>query len=101
MYAKLVEDFKRNPRDVHTVPVARKEYKWFYVFSDNGYLYVEPAHDHDPKCVVKRRPLQEKECNDILELYHRRLRGEQVSSKAQECTRSQVYWYGIFSDLNL
>ena len=101
MYKKLVENFKRNPRDVHTVPFTRKDFKWFYVFTDNDNLYVESAHDHDPKCAVKRRLLQEKECDNILSIYHRRSNSEQVSAEAQECTRSQVYWYGIFSDLNL
>lgn len=101
MYRKLIESFKGNPRDVHTVPVMRKDYKWFYVFVEKDNLYVETAHDHTPKCSVKRRRLQERECNEILSIYHRRICGEQVSSEAQECTRSQVYWYGIFSDLNL
>ena len=101
MYKKMVEDFVRNPRDVHTVPFIHREYKWFYVFAENGNLYVEPAHNHNPKCSVKRRLLQEKECNDILSIYHRRARGEKISAEAQKCTRSQVYWYGIFSELNM
>ena len=101
MYKKLVDDFKRNPRDVHTVPFTRKNFKWFYVFADNDNLYIESAHNHDPKSSVKRRLLQKKECNKILEIYYRRARGEQISAEAQQCTHSQAYWYGIFSDLNL
>ena len=101
MYKKLIEDFKYNPRDVHTSPLMNKNYKWFYVFVDKNNLYIESAKNHNPNCLVKRRPLQEKECNDILSIYHRRLSGERVSAEAQKCTRSQVYWYGIFADLNL
>lgn len=101
MYKKLVENFKLNPRDVHTVPIARKDFKWFYVFTNNDNLYVESAHYHNPKCSVKIRLLQEKECNEILSLYHRRSCGEQISAEAQACTHSQVYWYGIFAELNL
>ena len=101
MYRKLLENFKDNPRDVHTVPFVRKEQKWYYVFANNNNLCIEPAHNHNPKCSVKRRVLQEKECNEILEIYHRRLKGERVSGEAQTCTYSQVYWYGIFAELNL
>lgn len=101
MYKRLVEEFMRSPRDVHTVPVTRKDYKWFYVFARSNNLYVESARNNTPKCVVKRRVLPEKECNEILTIYHRRLAGEQVSTEAQNCTWSQVYWYGIFSELNL
>ena len=101
MYKKLIEEFKCNPRDVHTVPLSHREYKWFYVFVDKNNLYIESAHHNEPKCLVKRRLLQEKECNDILSIYHRRLCGEKISSEAQNCTHSQVYWYGIFAELNL
>ena len=101
MYQRLLTEFKNHPRDVHTVPFVRRNYKWFYVFVHNNHLYVESAHDHSPKCAVKRRLLQEKECNDIFSIYQRRSSGKQVSAEAQECTHSQVYWYGIFSELNL
>ena len=101
MYKMLVENFKQNPRDVHTVPLSHKEYKWFHVFVSNNNLCVESAHDHTPKCTVKKRVLQENECNKILSLYHRRSHGEKISAEAQECTHSQVYWYGIFSEQNL
>lgn len=45
--------------------------------------------------------LPKDECNEILSIYHRRLRGEQVSAEEQACTHSQVYWYGIFAKMNL
>ena len=101
MYQKLVENFRNNPRDVHTVPFVNKDFLWFHVFVINNHLYVEPAHDHSPKSSVKKTRLKEEQCNKILEIYHRRLRGEQVSTEAQQCTYSQVYWYGIFAELNL
>ena len=101
MYQQLLNEFSRNPRDVHTVPLQNRKPLWYYVFVRNDRLYIEPAHIQTPKSSVKRRQLQEKECSHILNLYHRRLRGEQVSSDAQACTYSQVYWFGIFSALNL
>ena len=101
MYRRIVEEFTRTPRDVHTVPTNKTPYKWFFVYAENSTLYIEPAHYNSPKSVVKRRQLPEKECNDILKIYHRRLRGENVSKEAQALTFSQVYWFGIFSALNL
>ena len=101
MYDKIIEEFKYHPRDIHTVPLHSKIYKWFYVFVENDNLCVEPAHHNSPKSSVKKRVLLRNECNHILEIYHKRMIGEQISREAQECTRSQVYWYGIFSELNL
>lgn len=101
MYRRIVEEFKCSPRDIHTVPTNKRPYKWFFVFAENNVLYIEGAHNNSPKSVVKRRQLHEKECNDILKIYHRRLNGENVSKEAQELTFSQVYWFGIFSALNL
>ena len=101
MYRKIVEEFMNHPRDIHTVPISSKSYKWFYVFVNNDTIYVESSHHNTPKSSVKRRSLPKEECSKILEIYHRRMAGEQVSHDAQACTRSQVYWYGIFSEMNL
>ena len=101
MYRRIVSEFIRNPRDVCTVPIKSENRKWFYVFVENNCLYVEAARISVPKSVVKKRMLPETECNDILAIYHRRCAGEQVSAEAQACTRSQVYWYGIFAELGL
>ena len=101
MYRQIVQEFTHHPRDIHTVPTCSNSHKWFYVFTDNGILYVEAGHHNTPKSSVKRRALSEAECNKILEIYHRRMAGEQVSREAQDCTYSQVYWYGIFSEMNL
>ena len=101
MYQLLIENFKHNPHDVHTVPFTKRNYTWFYVFVENDKLYIEPAHNHAPKSAVKRRPLHNSECNEMLSIYHRRLRGEQISAEARTRTYSQVYWYGIFAELNL
>ena len=101
MYGKIVKEFINNPRDIHTIPIHSKTYRWFYVFVNDGNIYVEPGHNNSPKCTVKKRLLPKKECNEILRIYHRRMHGEQVSKEAQNCTHSQVYWYGIFSAMNL
>ena len=101
MYQQIVAEFTKCPRDLHTVPLRSKSYTWFHVFVENGNVMVEASRHNTPKSAVRRRVLHEKECNTILEIYHRRLAGEKVSREAKECTYSQIYWYGIFSEMKL
>ena len=99
-YLDLLNEFKTNPRDVHTVPLGKRSYKWFYVYVDNGALYVESAKDKLPRCSLKKRMLYKKEFNEILSLYIKRKKSVPVSQEAMKCTQSQVYWYGIFNEMN-
>ena len=101
MYKSIIKEFINHPRDVHTVPVSNRPYTWFHVFVEKDILCVEPAHNSSPANDVKKRKLPEHECNEILSIYHRRMAGERVSKDAQKCTHSQVYWYGIFSEMKL
>ena len=101
MYQKIISEFSKHPRDIHTIPLKPHTPKWFFVFVKENIVFIEPAHHKMPSSKVKTRKLLETECNEMLEIYHRRLSGEAVSKKAQECTHSQVYWYGIFSEMNL
>ena len=100
-YRELVSEFSKNPRDVHTVPLTRREHKWFYVFVDGDVLCVESAHNHTPRSSLKKRKLPEKECENMLLLYRERKSGKSVSAEAHSYTYSQVYWYGVFSALGL
>lgn len=36
----------------------------------------------------------------MLDLYHRRLKGEAVTNKAIKNSGTSVYWYGIFAEMN-
>lgn len=101
VYDRIVKEFASNSRDVHTVPTTAREPKWFHVFVEKGMLHVEAAHINQPGCRVKKRSLQEKECDTMLEIYHKRCAGYNVSKEAHESTYSQVYWYGIFAELKL
>ena len=101
MYKYLIEEFTKSPRDVHTVPLTNRPYSWFHVFVEKGYLCIESAHSRTPATGVKKRRLNEDELNTMLSIYHRRTSGEKVSKEAQQCTYSQVYWYGIFAEMNL
>jgi len=101
-YNQLLEDFSENPRDICTVPLTNKEPVWFYVFTKNGALFVDKAKFHNnSSSIVKSRELKETECSAMLDIYHRRQKGEAVSRVAAEITRNQVYWYGVFSELGL
>ena len=100
MYDKIAVEFSLRPRDVHTVPMTSKEHKWFYVFAKDGVVYIESGRKREPRCDVKKRRLNENECKAIYDIYKRRLAGEKVSKEATDCTRSQVYWYGIFAEMD-
>ena len=101
MYNKIIAEFSKSPRDICTVPLKSNTRKWFFVFVQDNTVFIEPAHNKAPSSQVKRRKLPESECEKILEIYHRRAKGQSVSKEAQACTYSQVYWYGIFSEMNL
>lgn len=102
MYKDLVSSFENEPRDVCTVPLRKKEPLWFYVYSNDGNLFVEVAKYHTNSSSIKKcRLLKEIECDKMMDIYHRRKRGEAVSKEAVATTRNQIYWYGVFSDLGL
>lgn len=102
MYQDLVCEYACRPRDVCTVPTTKVEPKWFYVAVEDGALYIEPGRSHSNACHLKRRTrLSESQFETMLDLYHRRQNGEPVSQEAKANTFHQVYWYGIFADVNL
>lgn len=101
-YREIAAVFAREPKDVHTVPTNGQQPRWFYVSTDNGTMFVEQAKNHIPSSrITVRRKLKENEFDTILEIYQRRKRGMSVAREATEATKSQVYWYGIFSVMDL
>lgn len=102
MWTAIVEEFSKKPRDIHTVPIQKREPKWFFVFCQKGNVYIESAHEYEPASdITGKRMMNKDEFEDMLEIYHRRCNGEQVSQEAQDRTINQVYWYGIFAELKL
>ena len=100
-YFDLVNNLSVNPRDIITNPLTRRSGKWFYAYTDKGQIFVTGAKAHSPKCSISTpRVLSEKEFEDIYKLYLLRKQGHAVSQKAAAVTRNQVYWYGIFNDIN-
>ena len=99
-YNDVVQNLSANPRDIVTNPLTKRMEKWFYAYVDKGQIFVISAKEHFPKCSISTpRVLSEKEFDDIYELYLLRGKGHSVSKRAAEVTRNQVYWYGIFNDI--
>lgn len=101
MWNDIVMALKNTPRDIQTVPL-RGLGKWFYVYSDGKSVYIENSKSHVPSCQISHtRRLEEDKFEKMLDLYSRRCKGEAVSQEASAVTMNQVYWYGIFSALNI
>lgn len=102
MWDEIVKEFTKNPRDVHTVPMNNKKPRWFFVYTENGKIYIDEARNHVPSSSLKQRLVLHKDELEIMkELYKRRKLGEKVSKLAIDNSRMSVYWYGIFADLNI
>ena len=102
MWETIISDFTKNPRDVKTIPIIPQEPKWFYVTVEDGNLFVESGRNHaNHSQISDRRNLQRSEFETMLDLYHRRKRGEAVAAEAKQRTQNQVYWYGILAEMNL
>lgn len=99
MWSEIVTSFQSNPRDVKTCPLHR-EGRWFYVYVQCGNIFVQNSKSHFPSCRIQDcRRLNPEECERMYDLYCRRQRGECVFQEATATTRNQVYWYGIFRDI--
>ena len=97
----LVNSYENNPRDVITRPQNRQGI-WFYVYVENKCIFIESARDHTNSSAIKgRRRLEYDKADVMLALYYDRKTGKPVGKEAAAITHNQVYWYGIFSDLQL
>lgn len=101
-FQDIIREFSSNPRDVKTIPLRNKKAVAFYVYVNNNDLFVTKAkYEKNSSRLSKARKIQKNEYSDMLDIYHRRCNGEKVSKEAGQRTVSQVYWYGIFSELGL
>ena len=101
MWEKIIKEFKVNPRDIHTVPMRKREPKWFFVYVEDEKLYIESARYHMPKSNIKKIKMDKNKFDCMLEIYHRRLKGEKVTGDAMKNSGTSVYWYGIFAEIKL
>lgn len=110
MWSDVVNAYVNNARDVKTDPKPPKGANyttnpkgiWFYVYAENGNIYIESARNHSNSSRISgRRKLENEKFDAMLSLYKRRKKGEAVSQEATSTTRNQVYWYGIFADMSI
>ena len=96
----VYESFLNNPRDVKTTPKTSRTPLWFFVYAENGDIYIENAKNHiDSSKITQRRKLDKNNFSKMTDLNDRRDRGFSVSKEAKSVTVNQVYWFGIFHDL--
>lgn len=96
----VYESFQRNPRDVRTTPKTNRTPLWFFVYAENGDLYIENAKNHSNSSkITQKRKLDKNNFEKMMHLSDRRDRGFSVSKEARSVTVNQVYWFGIFHDL--
>ena len=59
MYRKIIEEFSKFPRDIHTVPLKSNKPLWFHVFVKDNTIHIEPSHNKTPSSKAKPRKLSE------------------------------------------
>ena len=102
MWEEIIHSFAETPRDIQTRPLTRKIPLWFYVYVENDSLFVDCARKHEPssKISIPRKLASDADkCAVMYNLYLRRKAGEQVSEEATSITANQVYWYGVFAEM--
>ena len=101
-WEEILKSYTTNPRDVHTQPLTKRTALWFYVYVEDGKLYVDCAKNNEPSSNLSKRRMLASEvekCAIMYDIYQRRKRGEEVSHEATAITVNQVYWYGVFADM--
>ena len=96
-YMDLVNSFRANPREIPTAPINGSAPKWFYVYENQGSVFVSSGRDHVYACHVNPdRRLNRAEFSDMLNIYLRRKAGAAVSQEAKARSINQSYWFGVF-----
>ena len=101
-WEEILKSYTTNPRDVHTQPLAKRTALWFYVYVEEGKLYVDRAKNNEPSSSLSKRRMlssSSEKCDIMYDIYKRRKAGEAVSKEATGITVNSIYWYGIFADM--
>lgn len=101
MWQQIIYELQYSTKEIQTVPLSGHG-KWFLAYSDGHDIFVKSSKDNQPSCKISStRKLDKEHFEGILEIYRKRCKGKAVSTEATKLTRNQVYWYGIFSALNI
>ena len=101
-YRDLVNSFRVNPREIPTAPINGNNPKWFYVYEQQDTIYIASGREHPNACRINPdRRLKSSECSAMLDIYHRREKGEPVSQEATKQSINQSYWFGIFKEIEV
>lgn len=96
----IYESFLHNSRDVRTTPKTNRTPLWFFVYAEKGDIYIENAKNHSNSSkITQRRKLDKNNFTKMMNLNDQRDRGFSVSEEARSVTVNQVYWFGIFHDI--
>lgn len=98
LFSDILLSYKQQPRDVMTKPL-RGEGRWFFVSEQNGNLYISASKKSPSSRLSDRRRLNEKEFEEILDLYKLRKTAMYSSYAATKCSMNSSYWFGIFADM--
>ena len=92
MWTDVVNAYVNNARDVKTDPKPPKGANyttnpkgiWFYVYAENGNIYIESARNHSNSSRISgRRKLENEKFDAMLLLYKRRKKVRQYHKKQQ------------------
>lgn len=97
-YDDLIRIFQVNPRDVKTHPTNAAKPKWYFVFVENGNIFISNSKKMQPSVTISiPRKLIKNEFEVMYDLNNRRENGESVAKFAQSLTMNSSYWFGIFN----
>jgi len=95
-YNDLLNSFRAEPRDIETHPMNASMPKWFYVFVQNGDIYVSNSRKQRPSTsIAVPRKLMREEFEMMYDLHRRRERGDSIAQIAQSYSQNSSYWFGI------
>ena len=64
-WEEILKSYTTNPRDVHTQPLAKRTALWFYVYVEDGKLYVDRVEDVTKVTVYSNQPEVELFANGV------------------------------------
>ncbi|MCB2377794.1 hypothetical protein LGH70_09390 [Hymenobacter sp. BT635] len=101
-WRKILDAIPADGRELHTVPITKKQPVWFAVNRELDLIWVTSASQNSPSSILTlRRRLSFKKFNEILPYFFRRAQGESVSKEVCRLTMNQVYYFSLIEHILL